>query len=129
MLELRRNLIIKEKREAIARSMVHLQQILIIINLKHKINAYFAATSTIWTTVRNTLIKESIEERSKFLLLRRNYVMVVINQFQCHTMQELAMTEEYARFVTRSILLGYMVTLQSRKLEMIILVHQMEHKM
>ena len=54
MLELRRSLIIKEEGEKIARSMVQLQQMLIIINLKHKMNAYFAATSMIWTTVRNT---------------------------------------------------------------------------
>ena len=44
-------------------------------------------------------------------------------------MQKLAMIDEYARFVRRSIVLVYIVTLQSRKLEMIILVHQMEHKM
>ena len=44
-------------------------------------------------------------------------------------MQELAVTDEYARFVRRSILMVNMVTLQGRKLEMIILVHQMEHKM
>ena len=36
--------------------------------------------------------------------------MVVINQFQCHTMQELAVTDKYARFIKRSILLAYMVT-------------------
>ena len=41
------------KRRSKARSMVHLEQILIIINLKYKINAYFAATSMICTTVRN----------------------------------------------------------------------------
>ena len=54
MLELRRSLIIKEEGEKIARSMVQLQQMLIIINLKHKMNGDFAATSMIWTTVRNT---------------------------------------------------------------------------
>ena len=37
---------VKGKGEAIARSMVHLKQILTIINLKHKINAYFAVTRT-----------------------------------------------------------------------------------
>ena len=54
--------------------------------------------------------------------------MVVINQFQCDTMQELAMTDKYVRFVKRSILLAYIVALQSRKLGIIILVHQMELK-
>ena len=72
-------------------------------------------------------MKKSIEERSKFLA-RKKLIMVVINQFQCHTMQEIAMTDEYTRFVKRSLLLAYMVTLQSITLEMIILVHQMEHK-
>ena len=72
-------------------------------------------------------MKKSIEERSKFLA-RKKLIMVVINQFQCHTKQEIAMTDEYARFVKRSLLLAYMVTLQSITLEMIILVHQMEHK-
>ena len=43
-------------------------------------------------------------------------------------MQELTKTDEHARFVKRSILLAYIVTLQSRKLEMIILVHQMKLK-
>ena len=127
MLELRRSLVIQEKGEAIARSMVHLQQIIITINLKHKINAYFPATSRIWTTVRSTLRKAQKKEAN--FLLKRIYIMVVINQFQCHKMQELAMTDEYARFVRRIILLVYMVTLQSRKLETIILVYQMEHKM
>ena len=51
-LMLKRSLIIKEKGEA-TRSMIHLQHISTIINLKHKINAYLAVTSTIWTTVRN----------------------------------------------------------------------------
>ena len=127
MLELRRSLIIQEKGEAIARSMVHLQQILITINLKHKINAYFPDTSRIWTTVRSTLRKAQKKEAN--FLLKRIYIMVVISQFQCHKMQELAMTDEYARFVRRIILLVYMVTLQSRKLDTIILVYQMEHKM
>ena len=72
-------------------------------------------------------MKKSIEERSKFLA-RKKLIVVVINQFQCHTMQEIAMTDEYTRFVKRSLLLAYMVTLQSITLEMIILVHQMEHK-
>ena len=72
-------------------------------------------------------MKKSIEERSKFLA-RKKLIMVVINQFQCHTMQEIAMTDDYTRFVKRSLLLAYMVTLQSITLEMIILVHQMEHK-
>ena len=72
-------------------------------------------------------MKKSIEERSKFLA-RKKLIMVVINQFQCHTMQEIAMTDEYTRFVKRSLLLAYMVTLQSITLEMIILVQQMEHK-
>ena len=43
-------------------------------------------------------------------------------------MQELAMTDEYDKFVKRSILLAYMITFQSRTLEMIILMHQMELK-
>ena len=50
--------------------MVNLQHILIIINLKQKINAYFAATSTIWKTVRNTW-RRSIEEKIKLLMRKK----------------------------------------------------------
>ena len=73
-------------------------------------------------------IKKSIEERSKFLA-RKKLCYGCYKPISCHTMQELAMTDEYARFVRRSILLVYIVTIESRKLEMIILVHQIEHRM
>ena len=61
-------------------------------------------------------------------LLERTYITVAINQLQCHTMQEFPMIDKYARFVKTNSLLADMATLQSRQLEIIILVHQMELK-
>ena len=47
----------QRKRRSYSKKHGSFPTILITINLKHKINAYFAVTSTIWTTVRNTLRK------------------------------------------------------------------------
>ena len=47
----------QRKRRSYSKKYGSFPTILITINLKHKINAYFAVTSTIWTTVRNTLRK------------------------------------------------------------------------
>ena len=65
------------------------------------------------------LKKKSTEKRSKFLV-RKNLC------YGCH--KPISMTKEYARFVKRNTFLADMVALQSRKLEMIILVHQVELK-
>ena len=54
MLELKAKMMIKEKGEIITKITVNLQQVLAIINLKHKTNAYFPVTINIWTIVRNT---------------------------------------------------------------------------
>ena len=48
-------------------------------------------------------MKKRMEERSK-LFARKKLFSGCLNKFQCHTMQELAMTDEYARFVKRTIL-------------------------
>ena len=48
--------------------------------------------------------------------------------FQCHTMQELAMTDKYARFLKKKHPTGLHGYTPKQKLEMIILVHQMECK-
>ena len=48
-------------------------------------------------------MKKRMEGRSK-LFARKKLFSGCLNKFQCHTMQELAMTDEYARFVKRTIL-------------------------
>ena len=68
-------------------------------------------------------MKKSIEQKKQISCLKETMLWLL-----CHTMQELAMTDKYARFIERNILLDYMVTFQRRNLEMRILLHQMELK-
>ena len=68
-------------------------------------------------------MKKSIEQKKKISCLKETMLWLL-----CHTVQELAMTDKYARFIERNILLDYMVTFQRRNLEMRILLHQMELK-
>ena len=68
-------------------------------------------------------MKKSIEQKKQISCLKETMLWLL-----CHTMQELAMTDKYARFIERNILLDYMVTFLRRNLEMRILLHQMELK-